>query len=37
MMEDDYSDRPILDPGVVVSSAGGDYSFRVIEHIGEGR
>lgn len=37
MMEDHYSDRPILDPGEVVSSADGDYTFRVIEHIGEGR
>ena len=37
IMEEYYSDRPILDPGEVVSSADGDYSFRVIEHIGEGR
>ena len=36
-MEEYYSDRPILDPGEVVSSVDGDYSFRVIEHIGEGR
>ena len=36
-MEEYYSDRPVLDPGEVVSSVDGDYSFRVIEHIGEGR
>lgn len=36
-MEAYCSDRPIFDPGEVVSSSDGDYAFKVIEHIGEGR
>ena len=31
------SDRVVLDPGEVVCSPDGDFAFRVIEHIGEGR
>ena len=31
------SDRPVLDPGEIVCSPDGDFAFRVIEHIGEGR
>ena len=36
-MDEDSEDRPVFDSGEIVCSENGDFSFRIDDHIGEGR
>lgn len=35
--EDDLDERPVFDPGEVVHSDNGDFSYRIEDLVGEGR